>query len=113
MRARAASCVCFLLASTAALADTYTVTKSADSNDGACNEDCSLREAIVAANTRPGADLIRLRHSFYRLTVEVGGPGDSALFVSDAVVIRAPSTRSTIDANGTNRHFQVAAGATV
>jgi trimeric autotransporter adhesin len=31
-------------------ATTYTVTKVADTNDGACNSDCSLREAITAAN---------------------------------------------------------------
>ena len=37
---------------------TFTVTKTADTNDGFCNADCSLREAIVAANNTPGADLI-------------------------------------------------------
>ena len=31
-------------------AATFTVTKTADTNDGSCNADCSLREAIVAAN---------------------------------------------------------------
>jgi CSLREA domain-containing protein len=34
------------------------VTKTADSNDGSCDADCSLREAIVAANTNPGANTI-------------------------------------------------------
>jgi CSLREA domain-containing protein len=29
---------------------TFTVSKGADTNDGVCNADCSLREAIVAAN---------------------------------------------------------------
>lgn len=90
-----------------ALADTYTVTKAVDSNDGACDTDCSLREAIAAANAHAGADTIRLRHAFYRLTVEVTGPRDSDLSVSDAVVIRGLPERSTIDANGTNRHFEV------
>ena len=34
-----------------AKADSYTVTKTADTNDGSCSStDCSLREAIVAAN---------------------------------------------------------------
>ena len=28
----------------------FTVTKTADTNDGVCNADCSLREAIRAAN---------------------------------------------------------------
>lgn len=107
MRARSALSVCFLLASQAALADTYIVTKAADSNDGACNEDCSLREAIAAANARPGADVIRLKHSFYRLTVHVTGPNDSDLTIGDTLTIRGLPERSTIDANATNRHFEV------
>lgn len=36
----------------------FTVTKTADTNDGACNTDCSLREAIAAANNNAGADAI-------------------------------------------------------
>jgi len=34
------------------------VTKTADTNDGVCDADCSLREAINAANARAGADII-------------------------------------------------------
>ena len=41
-----------------AQATTFIVNKAADTNDGFCNADCSLREAIVAANNTPGADLI-------------------------------------------------------
>lgn len=36
----------------------FVVTKTADTNDGMCNADCSLREAIVATNANPGADNI-------------------------------------------------------
>ena len=36
----------------------FVVTKTADTNDGSCNADCSLREAIVAANANPGGDTI-------------------------------------------------------
>lgn len=36
----------------------YVVTKTADTNDGACDADCSLREAIITANTNAGADVI-------------------------------------------------------
>ena len=39
-------------------AATFTVTKTADTNDGACNTDCSLREAITAANADAVADSI-------------------------------------------------------
>ncbi|MEO8394966.1 MAG: CSLREA domain-containing protein, partial [Chloroflexota bacterium] len=37
-------------------AATFTVSKTADTNDGACDADCSLREAIAAANALGGAD---------------------------------------------------------
>lgn len=36
----------------------YTVTKTADTLDGQCDADCSLREAIAAANAAPGAVVI-------------------------------------------------------
>ena len=40
-------------------ATTFPVTKTADTNDGTCDPDCSLREAIDAASTNPGADDVR------------------------------------------------------
>lgn len=39
-------------------ASILTVTKTADSNDGVCNSDCSLREAITAANGSAGLQKI-------------------------------------------------------
>lgn len=36
----------------------YIVTTTADSNDGLCDDHCSLREAITAANASPTADTI-------------------------------------------------------
>src|SRR5690606_20096731 len=44
--------------SVAASAATYTVTKIADTNDGTCDADCSLREAVGAANASPDDDVI-------------------------------------------------------
>jgi CSLREA domain-containing protein len=41
-----------------ATAATFTVTKTADTNDGTCDADCSLREAINAANVNTGTDTI-------------------------------------------------------
>lgn len=105
--------LCLSLLVGSAGADNYSVTKSTDSHDGHCDTDCSLREAIVAANARPGADFIHLRHAFYRLTVEVSGPRDSQLSITDDVLIRGLPERSSIDANGTNRHFDVAAAVRV
>lgn len=48
----------FIFFPTAAHAATYTVTKTADTNDGTCDGDCSLREAIAAANNNAGHDTI-------------------------------------------------------
>ena len=36
----------------------FVVNKTADTADGVCDSDCSLREAITAANNNPGADVI-------------------------------------------------------
>ncbi len=48
---------------------TFTVTKTADTNDGVCNADCSVREAVVAANTAAGADLISVPAGTYQITI--------------------------------------------
>ena len=41
-----------------AQASTLTVNTTSDENDGSCDGDCSLRDAIILANTNPGADTI-------------------------------------------------------
>lgn len=52
-------CFCFMLClAQAVFAATYTVTKIADTSDGTCDADCSLREAIVAANGTVDNDVI-------------------------------------------------------
>lgn len=48
---------------------TLVVTKFTDSNDGACDTDCSLREAIGAANRTPGRDEIHLASGVYSVTI--------------------------------------------
>jgi CSLREA domain-containing protein len=42
----------------AGLTGRFVVTKTADTNDGACDADCSLREAITASNSQIGTDII-------------------------------------------------------
>lgn len=59
----------------------YRVTKSADTNDGACNSDCSLREAIVAANANSGPDRIELPAGTYSLTRT--GPNEDGAATGD------------------------------
>jgi CSLREA domain-containing protein len=92
---------------------TFTVTKLADTNDGACNSDCSLREAIVAANASPGSDIISLPAGTYTLTIN--GPDDAAamgdLDIAGDLTISGASASSTIvDGGGLDRVFEIVGG---
>ena len=59
-----------LAVAAASHAATFTVTKNSDSNDGACDADCSLREAVLEANGNPGADTVVLPTGTYDLTID-------------------------------------------
>jgi CSLREA domain-containing protein len=52
----------------------FTVSKTDDTFDGACDSDCSLREAVEAANRSTGPDTIAMRDETYTLTL---GPNES------------------------------------
>ena len=66
-----------VLASTTTLADTYRVTTTRDTLDGQCDGDCSLFEAIIAANTRSGPDTVIVPGGTYVLT-RAGADEDEA-----------------------------------
>ncbi len=91
-----------------ALAATFVVTKTADTNDGVCDSDCSLREAISAANANPGPDIITLPAGTYQLTLanasgtneDNNATGD--LDVKDSLTINGVGSGSTIIQAGTN-----------
>jgi CSLREA domain-containing protein len=101
---------------TPAFPATFVVTKTADTADGACNSDCSLREAVIAANGTPGADVIRLAHKWYGLTRRPEADDDNALRgdldLRDAVTIRGLADRSAIDAQQLDRVLEVLPGVT-
>ena len=79
----------------------FPVTKTADTNDGVCDADCSLREAIDAANTNPGSDDVPVPAGFYLLAL-------GQLVVSDDVSIAGTGqTTTTIDGNATDRVFSI------
>jgi len=98
-----------------AAAATFAVTRTDDPAPGACNSDCSLREAVLAANAGSGGDTIALPAGHYRLAVP--GPGEDAaatgdLDLTENVTITGAGARSTVvDAQGIDRVLDVASGA--
>ena len=82
----------------------FVVTKPADTADGTCDADCSLREAIIAANAAPGADTVTLPAGTYTLSI-VGTGEDAAddgdLDITDDLTITGAGAGTTIiDGNG-------------
>jgi CSLREA domain-containing protein/uncharacterized repeat protein (TIGR01451 family) len=77
---------------------TFTVTKTVDTADGVCGADCSLREAISAANANPGADTIILPAGTYTLTLTTTLENDNAdgdLDIRDHVTLTGASAATT------------------
>jgi len=103
----------------------FTVTKTADTADGACNADCSLREAIIAANAALGPDTITVPAGTYTLT-RTGTLEDAAatgdLDLSGELSINGAGASATIiqacdsgggPCAGIDRVLQVNSGATI
>lgn len=105
-----------LAAAANAHAATFTVTRPDDPAPGACDSDCSLREAVRAANAGSGGDTISIPAGHYRLTI--AGTGEDAAATGDldltkSVTVAGSGTRATvIDAGGGDRVFDVKAGVT-
>ena len=87
-----------------ARAASFTVTKVADTADGACNADCSLREAMIAANAIAGADTIFLPPGTYTLTR--AGAFEDASATGDLDIA------STITITGTGKGSKIIQAAT-
>lgn len=87
---------------------TRTVTKVADTNDGVCDADCSLREAIASA--APG-DLVSFASPFFDTprAIVLGG---TELLINKALAISGPGAHKlTISGNQVSRIFEVDTGA--
>ena len=84
-----------------ALADTFQVTKTLDTRDGKCDADCSLREAIIAANQHPGPDTVMVPAGTYVLQ-QIGQEGNAAAgdldILDDLTLTGAGAESTTIDA---------------
>lgn len=97
-----------------ARATVFTVTKTADTADGACNFDCSLREAVLAANSQNGPDVIILGPGIHTLTRGGGGEdlaatGDLDLR-DDVSLVGASAIGTIVDGGRLDRVFDILAG---
>jgi CSLREA domain-containing protein len=97
-----------------AQAATFAVTRTDDPVPGACDSDCSLREAVLAVDAGSGGDTISLPAGHYRLGI--AGTGEDAaargdLDLTKSVTIAGAGARATtIDALGLDRVLDVASG---
>lgn len=88
----------------------FQVSKSSDSDDGMCDSDCSLREAIAAANANPGPDTIILSDSSYSLSL---GPNTGLLISDELTITGVQSSTTIIDAQNSGRIFSIDEGVKV
>ncbi len=100
-----------MLPAVPAAAKTYEPTRKDDPNPGACKpKNCSLREAISAADDHSGRDTVLLKPGRYKLGLP--DPATSHyLYLSDRTTVRGKGAKkTTIDANFNDRVFLVGSG---
>ena len=107
----------------ASAAATFDVTKTADTNDGLCDADCSVREAINAMRAQAltgGTHVVEIPAGTYNLTIpgageDLGATGDLDLIavspLADLTIRGAGRGLTVIDAGSLDRVLQIA-GAT-
>ncbi len=98
----------FAVEASASTPTTLVVTKTEDTNDGACDADCSLREAFIRAYDSAGEEIIVLPEGIYTLTIEGRGENGSRTgdlnigFLSGSVTIQGAGAATTIIQAGTD-----------
>src|SRR3712207_337184 len=118
VRAITAAAVALVIGAGSAQAATFTATRTDDPVPGPCDPaDCSLREAILAANAGSGGDTVALPPGHYRLTVAGAAENASAtgdLDVTKSTTVKGAGARSTtVDGNGIDRVFELADGTSI
>ena len=102
----------------------YRVTKVADTNDGVCDADCSLREAIIAANTFGGtAPVYKSIITFavdgtFTLTrsganEDLASTGDLDINGGEIIILGNGADKTIIEGGGLDRVFHILNGAIV
>lgn len=93
-------------------AASFKVTRADDLGDGVCDGECSLRDAVAAANAAPGHDTILLAALEGNTAYAIGPSG--GLSIAGGTDVVGEGARSTIvDGGAHGRIFEVAAGAFV
>jgi CSLREA domain-containing protein len=114
--ARSLFCFCFVLCLAAVcLSADYTVTKIADTNDGMCNADCSLREAISAAGATPDNDVIYFAMPFFASPQTITLSGTEIVIPNNGslTIYGAGANRLTISGNNASRILSISDDAVV
>lgn len=96
-----------------ALAATFTVTKVADTNDGLCDADCSLREAVAAAGASVDDDTIVFDAAVFgsAQTITLSGT-DIVIAGNGSLVVEGPGADLlTVSGNNASRIFTNSTGA--
>jgi CSLREA domain-containing protein len=111
--------VASLVLAAPAAAKTYEVNKRSDHAPNGCKKkDCTLREAVLAANARGGSDRIVLpKNKTYNLSIADADPdlGEDAAETGDLDItgplnlVHPGKGRAKVDANGIDRVFDVLA----
>src|ERR1043166_5686978 len=95
-------------------AATFVVTKAADTNDGFCDADCSLREAVAAADSASSDDVIQFNDSVVGIGQITLTLGEIRIHANgDLVIDGPPSHLFIILTNNSSRVFFVQESATV
>ena len=105
--------ILFFSANISAQAATFKVTKTADTNDGLCDVDCSLREAIATANASITDDVIVFDALVFSTAQTIILNGTS-LVITDGGKLSINGTGAellTISGNNASRIFLVETGA--
>jgi CSLREA domain-containing protein len=111
-------CLAVLAASAPASGDTFIVDTTADTNNGVCLLDCSLREAIQLANQNPGPDVVVVPAGDpYVLTIpgrleDLAQTGDLDIY-GELTVVGAGAATTIVDGGALDRVFDVRNGAAV
>lgn len=107
------ACVLLLGPAGPTAAATFIVNKTADTNDGICDADCSLREAVGAAVAAAGDDVIAFDPAVFSTprTITLSG-NEIAIASAGSLVIEGPGAQLlTIDGNSASRIISNGTGA--